>query len=149
VLLSACFLLAGLGAISKTFAARIGSPHPLPSTSSALSLKTVSHPILARHADSTSKEISPGASHSCRGTRETLVQTGPREMEIGPRLDRPAAMYSSTDRTFLRPAKDSACLFGRRLRNIPATEPQSVSCVSTQRNPECWRVEKNQQYENI
>jgi hypothetical protein len=44
--------------------------------------------------------------------------------------------------------KDSACLFRSRLRNIPVTEPQSVSCVSTQRDPECWRV-KEQQYENI
>ena len=32
--------------------------------------------------------------------------------------------------------------------NISVTEPQSVSCVSIQRNPECWRV-KEQQYENI
>ena len=39
--------------------------------------------------------------------------------------------------------KDFACLFCRRLRNIPVTEPQSVSCVSTQRNPEGWRVEEN------
>ena len=53
VLLSACFLLAGLGATSKTFAARIGSPHPLPSTSSALSSKNdvASHPGPARRLD--------------------------------------------------------------------------------------------------
>ena len=53
MLLSACFLLAGLGATSKTFAARIGSPHPLPSTSSALSSKNyvASHPGPARRLD--------------------------------------------------------------------------------------------------
>jgi hypothetical protein len=36
VLLSSCVLLAGLGVISKTFAARIGQPHVVPSNSSAL-----------------------------------------------------------------------------------------------------------------
>jgi hypothetical protein len=30
-----------------------------------------------------------------------------------------------------------------------ATEPESASCDSTQGNPECWRVEKDQRYENI
>ena len=54
----------------------------------------MSHPILARHTDSTSKEIGHGASHSYRCTRETLVQCGPLEMEIGFRLDRRAATYS-------------------------------------------------------
>ena len=39
LLLSGCVLLAGLGAMSKTFAARIGSPHAVPSTSLALSSK--------------------------------------------------------------------------------------------------------------
>ena len=39
VLLSGCVLLACLGVISKTFAARIGSPHAVPSNSSALSSK--------------------------------------------------------------------------------------------------------------
>ena len=39
VLLGGCVLLAGLSAISKTFAARIGSPHAVPSTSFALSSK--------------------------------------------------------------------------------------------------------------
>ena len=39
VLLSGCVLLAGLGAMSKTFAARIGSPHAVPSNSLALSSK--------------------------------------------------------------------------------------------------------------
>src|SRR5206468_3167475 len=39
VLLSTCVMLAGLGAISKTFAARIGSPHAVRSTSPALSSK--------------------------------------------------------------------------------------------------------------
>ena len=39
LLLSGCVLLAGLGAMSKTFAARIGSPHAGPSTSLALSSK--------------------------------------------------------------------------------------------------------------
>src|SRR5712691_4764980 len=39
VLLSTCVMLAGLGAISKTFAARIGSPHAAPSTSPVLSSK--------------------------------------------------------------------------------------------------------------
>ena len=29
----------------------------------------------------------------------------------------------------------------RRVRNILSTEPQSVSCVSPQLNPECWRIE--------
>src|SRR5260370_39054487 len=53
VLLSACFLLAGLRAVSKTFAARIGSPHPLPNTSSALSSKNhfASHPGPERRLD--------------------------------------------------------------------------------------------------
>jgi photosystem II stability/assembly factor-like uncharacterized protein len=37
LLLSGCVLLAGLGAISKTFAARIGSPHTVRSTSAAMS----------------------------------------------------------------------------------------------------------------
>jgi hypothetical protein len=45
--------------------------------------------------------------------------------------------------------KDSACLFRTRLRNIPGNETQSVSCDSTQGNPERWRVEKDQHYENI
>jgi hypothetical protein len=45
--------------------------------------------------------------------------------------------------------KDFACLFRSRLRNILATEPQSVSCDLTQGNPERWRVEKDQHYENI
>src|SRR5215208_972815 len=39
VLITGCVLLAGLGATSKTFAARIGSPHAVPSTSLALSSK--------------------------------------------------------------------------------------------------------------
>src|SRR4051794_3647928 len=39
VLLSGCVLLAGLGAISKAFAARIGSPQAVPANSSALSSK--------------------------------------------------------------------------------------------------------------
>src|SRR6476646_3943978 len=39
LLLSGCVLLAGLGVISKTFAARIGSPHAVPSASLALSSK--------------------------------------------------------------------------------------------------------------
>jgi photosystem II stability/assembly factor-like uncharacterized protein len=39
LLLSGCVLLAALGAMSKTFAARIGSPHAVPSTSLALSSK--------------------------------------------------------------------------------------------------------------
>ena len=39
LLLSGCVLLAGLGAMSKTFAARIGSPHAGPSASLALSSK--------------------------------------------------------------------------------------------------------------
>jgi hypothetical protein len=54
----------------------------------------MSHPSLARHTDSTSKEIGHRASHSNRCTRETVVQAGPLEMEIGFRLDRRAAMYS-------------------------------------------------------
>ena len=37
LLLSGCVLLAGLGAMSKTFAARIGSPHTVRSTSAAMS----------------------------------------------------------------------------------------------------------------
>ena len=53
VLLSGCVLLVGLGAISKTFAARIGSPHAVPSTSSALSSKNdvASNPGPARRLD--------------------------------------------------------------------------------------------------
>jgi photosystem II stability/assembly factor-like uncharacterized protein len=39
VLITGCVLLAGLGAMSKTFAARIGSPHAVPRTSLALSSK--------------------------------------------------------------------------------------------------------------
>lgn len=39
VLLSGCVLLAGFGVISKTFAARIGSPHAVSSNSSVLSSK--------------------------------------------------------------------------------------------------------------
>ena len=39
LLLSGCVLLAGLGVMSKTFAARIGSPHAVPSASLALSSK--------------------------------------------------------------------------------------------------------------
>ena len=50
--------------------------------------------FLARHTDSTSKEIGHRACHSCRCTREELVQSGPLEMEIGSRLGRPVAMCS-------------------------------------------------------
>src|SRR6185503_16239180 len=39
MLLSGCVLMAGLGVISKTFAARLGSPQVVPSNSSALSFK--------------------------------------------------------------------------------------------------------------
>ena len=66
VLLSGCVLLAGLGAISKTFAARIASPHAVLSTSSALSSKNDVASNLARHTDSTNKEIGHRACHSCR-----------------------------------------------------------------------------------
>ena len=53
VLLSGCVLLAGLGAISKTFAARIGSPHAVPSNSSVLSSKNdvASNPGTAHRLD--------------------------------------------------------------------------------------------------
>src|SRR6266700_1239070 len=53
LLLSSCVLLAGLGAISKTFAARIGSPHAIRSTSPALSPKNkvASIPGPARRLD--------------------------------------------------------------------------------------------------
>src|SRR6266513_4912076 len=53
VLLSTCVLLAGLSAISKTFAARIGSPHAVRSTSAALSSKNdvASNPGPARRLD--------------------------------------------------------------------------------------------------
>src|SRR6266850_1704972 len=53
VLLCGCVLLAGLGAISKTFAARIGSPHTVPGTSAAMSSKNdvASNPGPARRAD--------------------------------------------------------------------------------------------------
>jgi len=57
-------------------------------------LKTIHHPSLAQHTEPTNKEIGHRASHSCRSPRETLVQSGPLEMEIGFRLDRRAAMYS-------------------------------------------------------
>ena len=46
-------------------------------------------PTLARHGDSTSKEIGQRACHSCRCTREALVQSGPLEMEIGSSLGPP------------------------------------------------------------
>ena len=45
--------------------------------------------------------------------------------------------------------KDFVCLLRSRLRSIRALEPQSVSCDSTQGNPGRWRVEEDQQYENI
>src|SRR5882672_7710981 len=53
VLLCGCVLLAGLGAISKTFAARIGSPHTVPGTSAAMSSKNdvASNPGPARRID--------------------------------------------------------------------------------------------------
>src|SRR6266568_3576677 len=53
LLLSTCVLLAGLSAISKTFAARIGSPHAVRSTSAALSSKNevASNPGPARRLD--------------------------------------------------------------------------------------------------
>src|SRR3989440_170145 len=53
VLLSTCVLLAGLGTISKTFAARIGSPQAVRSTSPALSSKNeaASNPGPARRLD--------------------------------------------------------------------------------------------------
>ena len=66
VLLSGCVLLAGLGAISKTFAARIGSPHAESSNPQRCLLKTMSASNLARHTDSTSKEIATAACFSCR-----------------------------------------------------------------------------------
>src|SRR5205814_10484535 len=53
VLLIGCVLLAGFGAISKTFAARAGSPHAVLSTSSAVSSKSrvSSHPGAAPRLD--------------------------------------------------------------------------------------------------
>jgi len=150
MLLSACFLLAGLGATSKTFAARIGSPHPLPSTSSALSSKNyvASHPGPARRLDEQGNQP-PG--HLIRAAAPAKHSSKPARGKwrlVLAWIARRRCIRRQTEH-FLRPAKDSACLLRRRLRNIPSTEPQSVSCVSTQRNPECWRVEKDQQYENI
>src|SRR5258708_1704026 len=53
LLLSGCVLLAGLGAISKTFAARIGPPPTVRSTSAALSSENdvASNPGPARRLD--------------------------------------------------------------------------------------------------
>ena len=53
VLLSGCVLLAGFGVISKTFAARIGSPHAVPNNSSVQSSKNdvASNPGPAHRAD--------------------------------------------------------------------------------------------------
>ena len=94
ILLSGCALLAGFGAISKSFAARIGSPQAYRVLPQRCVLKTMSHPMLAWHGESTSKEIGYLACHSCRCTGETFVQSDPLGVEIGPRLDRRAATYS-------------------------------------------------------
>ena len=94
LLLSGCVLLASLGAMSKTFAARIGSPHAGPSASLALSSKNdvASSPGPAHRLDEQGNR--PAGMYSCRCTREALVRSGLLEMEIGSRWDRRAAMYS-------------------------------------------------------
>ena len=63
ILVSGCALLAGFGAISKSFAARIGSPQAVPSTSPALCSKNnvASNAGLARRIDEQGNRL-PGVS---------------------------------------------------------------------------------------
>ena len=81
--------------MSSTFAARLRSSQAgAEYIRQRCLLVTISDPTLSRYADLTSKEIGHRACHPCRCIRGTLVQFGPLAVEIGPRLDRRAGMYS-------------------------------------------------------
>src|SRR5262245_55208802 len=53
------------------------------------------HLTLTLHVDSTNKDIDQPGGHFCRCIRGTIGQCDRLEVEIGSRLDRPAAMYST------------------------------------------------------
>ena len=89
VLLSGCVLLAGVGALSKTFAARIGSPQ-----AGIERLFSAVHPTLVRHSrlDEQGNRLS-GYVILAASIREAVAQSGRLELEIGLHLDHRAAMY--------------------------------------------------------
>ena len=106
--------------------------------------------------------VSSIAAQQSQQTREGIITTfAPVVEKVAPSvvtvfttqtLSRGQTAFSiganSQERFFLG-KKTSACLLRKRLRNIRGTEPQSISCDSTQGNPGRWRVEEDQQYENI
>ena len=93
VLLIGCVLLASFGAISKTFAARAGSPQAGHGYFLSGSLpKTVSSNLVALRLDRARKSLS-GHVIPAAASSETLVQSGRLAVEIGSHLGHRAAMY--------------------------------------------------------